>query len=163
MYAPYFGLDIKNMRQWFECQFTSELSWETFGKNWQFDHIIPVAYFDYEVEEDLFLCWNFTNLKAAPMESNNYQGHRADLLLSKKYFEALYASTGYEICKKLLQKIEQLAFSGILDTEVQKKFINKHMDYLRQIGHFSFFEFELLNSDRTIEEVQKEAALLKGI
>jgi hypothetical protein len=61
-YAPYFGLDIKNMRYWFELQFEKDYSWNNFGKRWQFSHLIQVTHFDFESELELNLCWNFTNL-----------------------------------------------------------------------------------------------------
>src|SRR6188474_3101936 len=60
-YAWYFGLSIDQFRNWIEIQFTEGLSWENFGSAWQFDHVIPVAYFDFSLEEDLLLCWNFIN------------------------------------------------------------------------------------------------------
>lgn len=162
-YAPYFGLDIKNMRQWFEYQFTETMSWENFGQNWQFDHILPVTYFDFGVEEELFLCWNFTNIRVAAIQKNKDRGQRLDVLLAKKYFEELYDSTGYYICNKLLQKIDSLEISDIMSTDRQRAFIKKHHDYLVQIENYSFFEFELLNRGRGIEEVEKEISILKNI
>src|SRR4030095_7188418 len=60
-YAPYFGLDISNLRKWFELQFSPEMSWDNFGKAWQFEHIIPAAYFDFSNDEELKLCWSFIN------------------------------------------------------------------------------------------------------
>ena len=70
LYAPYFGLDIENIRKWFEYQFTNELNWENFGKKWQFDHIIPVTYFDHSTMKKNFnfagilqiLEWSLFNL-----------------------------------------------------------------------------------------------------
>src|SRR5688500_18764886 len=59
-YAPYFALNIKKLREWFEIQFDKEMSWNNFGEAWQFDHIIPVVYFNYSDKNDLKLCWNFT-------------------------------------------------------------------------------------------------------
>ena len=31
-YAPYFGLDIQKIREWFEIQFEKGVKWEDFGK-----------------------------------------------------------------------------------------------------------------------------------
>ncbi len=162
-YAPYFGLDIKNMRQWFEYQFADTMSWDSFGTTWQFDHIVPVTYFDFSIDEELFMCWNFTNLRVEPFQKNKDRGQRLDVLLAKKYFEELYTSTGYYMCNKLLSKIDALDISEIMSTEGQKEFIKKHHDYLMQIENYSFFEFELLNRGRGIEEVEKEISILKRI
>ena len=61
-YAPYFGIDAANFRKWIEIQFDKDTNWENFSKAWQFDHIVPVAYFNLKDEVDLKLCWNFINI-----------------------------------------------------------------------------------------------------
>lgn len=67
-YAPYFGLNIVKFRQWIEIQFTGELNWENFGAAWQFEHIVPLAYFDFSIEDDMHLCWNFINIRVESLE-----------------------------------------------------------------------------------------------
>lgn len=161
-YAPYFGLDIINIRKWFEYQFTGELNWENFGKKWQFDHIIPVTYFDHSVESELRMCWNFTNLRVEPIELNKNRGSRIDVLGAKLYFEELYKNTGYPITKLLAEKIDQIALSELKSTESQQQFIIEHKEYLQHIENYSSFEFELLNQGRSIEEVKKEIQFFKN-
>lgn len=160
-YAPYFGLDIENMRQWFEYQFTSGLGWEDFGKNWQFDHIIPVTYFDFSIESELKMCWNFTNIRVENFQLKKDRGNRLDVLAAKNFFKELYDKTKYQPCLKLLKKIDQIELSEIVSTDAQQAFIKDHQDYLGMIENYSAFEFELLNTGRTIEEVRKEAEFLK--
>ena len=63
LYAPYFGLDIISIRKWFEMQSPVGLGWDDFAKNWQFEHIVSVAYFDFGLAELLTLCWTFTNIR----------------------------------------------------------------------------------------------------
>lgn len=162
-YAPYFGLDIKNMRQWFEYQFTAGVNWESFGANWQFDHIIPVTYFDFSIEEELKMCWNFTNLRVELIQQNKDRGNRVDVLAARNYFRDLYENTGYGICQQLLQKIDQIEISEIVSTDVQKQFIEEHLEYLKMIEGYSVFEFELLNSGRSIEEVKKEISFITNL
>ena len=162
-YAPYFGLDIKSIRNWFEVQFENDMSWDSFGKNWQFDHIIPVTYFDFSDTEELKMCWNFTNLRAGPIYLNKNRGQAVDVLAAKAYFAELYKSTHYDPCFNLYQKIEKIEISELISSEKQFDFITKHKEYLEQIEHYSAFEFELLNRGRSIEEVNKEIALLKKI
>lgn len=162
-YAPYFGLDIENLRKWFEYQFNEQLSWETFAKNWQFDHIIPVTYFDSEDEKELKMCWNFTNLRVEPLQLNKNRGNRIDILWAKGYFRELYEKTNYRPCKNLLDKIDRIEASEILSTVGQQAFIMEHADYLHQIEGYNVFEFELLNHGRTIEEVKKEVEFLKKL
>ena len=162
-YAPYFGLDIKNIREWFECQFTNDASWQTFGKVWQLDHIIPVTYFDFSDEAELKLCWNFTNLRVELIRRNKYRGNNMDILSSKNYFRDLFNATGYEVCNKMLEKIEQIALTELISTEKQQEFIKTNMNYLNIIQDFSAFEFELLNLGRDVNDVVKEFELTKKL
>ena len=160
-YAPYFGLDIENIRKWFEYQFTKDLSWENFAKKWQFDHIIPVTYFDHSLEEELRLCWNFTNLRVEPFQLNKSRGNRVDVLGARSYFEEIYVKTGYPITKALSNKIARIELSELMSSEPQQTFLAEHKEYLAQIENYSIFEFELLNSGRSTEEVKREIAFLK--
>jgi len=160
-YAPYFGLDIKNMRQWFEYQFREEIGWSDFGARWQFDHIIPVTYFDFSKDNELKLCWNFTNLRVEKFQLNKDRGNRLDVLAAKSYFRDLYDATQYAPCLKLLHKIDELELSEFVSTENQQAFIKDHREYLDMIDGYTAFEFELLNSGRGIDEVKKEIDFLK--
>lgn len=162
-YAPYFGLDSKNLRFWFESQFSEGECWENFAKKWQFDHIIPVTYFDFSNEEELRLCWNFTNLRVEHFQKNKDRGNRLDILMAKNYFSNLYEKTGYEICQKLLLKIDKIEISEFISTDVQLRFINEHIDYINAISNYNSFEFELLNNGRTVEEVNKEVDFIKNL
>ncbi len=162
-YAPYFGLDIESFRMWIAMQFTSDLSWESFGQNWQFDHIIPVTYFDFADDEELSLCWNFTNIRVETIQNNKDRGNRVDVLMAKDYFRNLYGETGYQICQELLRKIERIEIAEMIPISNQKDFIIQHKDYLGHIEGFTSYEFELLNSGRDIDEVKKEAELIKNL
>lgn len=159
-YAPYFGLDIDNIRKWFEYQFTADLNWENFAKAWQFDHIIPVTYFDHSQEEELRLCWNFVNLRVEPIQFNKARGNRLDVLGAGHYFEELHTKTGYALARALKDKILRIELSEFKSSEPQQQFLAERKDYLKQIQNYSSFEFELLNHGRSVEEVQKEIVLL---
>jgi len=160
LYAPYFGLDIENIRKWFEYQFTKDMNWDNFAKSWQFDHIIPVTYFDYSVEEELRLCWNFTNLRVEPYQLNKDRVNRVDILGARSYFEELYLKTGYSITKSLKDKITSIELSEFISSEPQQKFLLERKEYLAHIENYSIFEFELLNNGRSLEEVKKEIAFI---
>jgi len=162
-YAPYFGLDIENMRLWFELQFNDGLNWTNFGEKWQFDHIIPVTYFDFSNEEELKMCWNFTNLRVEHIKHDKDRGKRLDLIHAREYFKEMYETTGFEICLRLLQKIESIKLSEAINTKAQTDFIHQKKDYLNLIADYSQFGYELLNSGRSVEEVEKEINLLKKL
>lgn len=161
-YAPYFGLDIENMRRWFEYQFIDGASWENFGEKWQFEHIIPVTYFDFGLEEDLRICWNFVNIRVEFIDTNKERGARPDLLVARNFFRELLDKTQYPVCKELLLKIDQIEQAELVNTRPQETFIQEHADYLTLLQGYSSFEFEMLNSGRSIEDVRKENEFLKN-
>jgi hypothetical protein len=161
-YAPYFGLDVENMRLWFEYQFKEGAGWDNFGENWQFEHIIPVTYFDFSKEDELKMCWNFTNIQVEHFQKNKDRGNHLDVFAAKNYFKELYDKTNYLPCLKLLKKIGEIELSEFVSTESQQAFIKDHWEYLHMIENYSAFEFELLNSGRSIEEVRKEVDFFNG-
>ena len=150
-----------NFRHWLEMQFVNSMTWEDFGKKWQFDHIIPVTYFDFSDESELKLCWNFTNIRVEAFKKNKDRGNRLDVLAAKGYFQELYDKTLYPICRKMLEKIDLLEISEMVSTEKQQAFITENRTYLDMIENYSAFEFELLNSGRPLSEVIKEIDFLK--
>ncbi len=162
-YAPYFALDIENIRKWFEVQLDPGVGWADFGGKWQFDHIIPVTYFDFSNEVDLKMCWNFTNIRVEQFQRNKDRGNRLDVLAAKRYFNELYKATNYPPCLKLLNKIDEIELTEIVSSEKQKQFIIEFRGYLDMIENYSAFEFELLNRGRTINEVNKEIGFLKKL
>ena len=92
-YAPYFGLDSRRLRAWFENQFTEGQNWDNFGKHWQFEHIIPSGLFDFHNEMDLRLCWGFLNLRVGSLHSNKDLRSWLDAAAAKLYFGSLYTQT----------------------------------------------------------------------
>ncbi len=160
-YAPFFALDIRTLRSWFENQFENGMSWTNFGDEWQFDHVIPVAYFDFEDEDDLKLCWNFTNLRVESKDLNRNRGQRVDVIASKAYFKELYDRTNYLPCLRLLEKIDRIELSELKSSQKQFEFIVQHRAYLNMIEDYSSFEFELLNRGRSVDDINKELAFMK--
>ncbi len=161
-YAPFFGLDITSIKKWFELQFTEELDWKNFAKAWQFDHIVPVTYFDHSNKDDLKLCWNFTNLRVEALQKNKDRGNRLDILAAKAYFELLHKETAYGICGKMLEKIKSIEISKLESSKPQQTFIIENRKFLELIEDYSVFEFELLNSGRDITEVRKEVDFFRS-
>ncbi len=160
-YAPYFGLDIETLRNWFELQFTEDINWDNFGKAWQFDHIVPTTYFDYTNEADLFLCWNFINLRVEKIESNKNRGNRIDLLAVKPYFQELYHRTGYSLCSKMLAKIETIEVSNIESHPAIENFILQNKAHLESITTLDHTEFNRLNQGITLSDLLLEREIVR--
>ena len=160
-YAPYFGIDKVNLRKWFELQFKGDLSWETFGTKWQFDHIVPVAYFDFNNEDDLYLCWNFTNIRIEPISLNKNRGNRIDVLSVKKYFSDLYEQTKYSTCQKMVEKIEQIEVSNIESNNEIVSFLTTNKKWLEQVSGLNKDEFSRYNSGTSLSDLLLEREILK--
>jgi hypothetical protein len=158
-YAPFFGLDIEHLRKWFELQFKADFGWEDFGKKWQFDHIIPVTLFDFTDQDELKMCWNFVNLRVEDLSADKITG--LDIPSAKAFFQELYTNTLFSPCQKLLDKLKKIEYSKAISSEKQLDFIKSNKTYLDMIQNYSSFEFEMLNSGRSIDEVKKEIEFLK--
>ncbi|MBP6432428.1 MAG: hypothetical protein KA319_11745 [Ferruginibacter sp.] len=160
-YAPYFGLDIESFRKWIELQFDEELNWDNFSKAWQFDHIVPVAYFNLKQEHELRLCWNFVNIRVEKTSNNKNRGNRVDVYETKRYFEKLYQKTLLPICLNMLDKITSIAISEITASEAQEDFIIQNKEYLNTLSTLGAYEFTQLNTGETIEDVLEQQKQLK--
>ncbi|MEP7107543.1 MAG: hypothetical protein ABI760_06160 [Ferruginibacter sp.] len=160
-YGFYFGLVIEDFRKWIEIQFTEELNWENFGSAWQFDHIVPVVYFDFSLESDLILCWNFINIKVERFEIDNKRVNRIDEIAVKPYFESLYNKTGYTLCLKMINKIERIEILNIVGEPKIEGFIIKNKEQLETISSLSKEEFNRLNMGVSLGDILLEREILK--
>ena len=160
-YAPYFGLDINSFREWIEIQFTGDLGWDNFGSKWQFDHIVPVAYFDFDKEEDLKLCWNFINIREEKSELNKIRGNRIDVMAVKPYFESLLSKTSYMLCTKMLAKIDEIEVSNIVSEPKIEDFINARKADFELMFTMSAAEFAQMNRGESFKDVLFQREILR--
>ena len=160
-YAPYFGLPIQDFRRWIEIQFTDDLSWENFAEAWQFDHIVPVAYFDFTQEDDLRLCWNFINIRVERINNDKKRSQRIDVLAAKPYFEALFSKTGLKICNKMLDKINSLQASSITREPILEDFLIRNKETIETLTSMNSDDFRNINEGRTIKDILLEKEILK--
>ena len=159
-YAFYFGLGSQELRNWIEIQFTDGLNWDNFGASWQFDHVVPVAYFNFSKEEDLQLCWNFVNIRVEKNSLNKALGSRVDVLAVKPYFEALYAKTGYSFCQKMLEKINLIEVSNIVSDPAIENFIIQNKERLELVSTLNKEEFGRLNIGMKLSDILLEREIL---
>ena len=160
-YASYFGLDTNTLREWFELQFTEEINWINFGKEWQFDHIVPATYFDYSIEEDLLLCWSFINIRVEKIDLNKNRGNRIDVLAVRPYFQDLYNKTGFSLCLKMLEKINTIEVANIESHPLLESFIIENKDRLEAISTLTREEFYNLNQGISLTNILLEREILR--
>ena len=160
-YAPYFGMDVNGFREWIELQFTPDLRWDNFANAWQFDHIVPVTYFDFNNEEDLKLCWNFINIRVEKLELNKNRGNRIDVLAVKPYFQDLYNKTGYNFCLKMIEKLSQIEVSNIESHPAIENYIINKKQHLENIATLTQAEFEKFNQGISLNDILLEREILR--
>jgi len=160
-YTPFFGIDVLNFRKWIEIQFDEELSWDNFSTSWQFDHIVPVVFFDLSNEEDLKLCWNFINIGIEKIGTDKTKGMKRDVFASKAYFETLYQQTGLAVCLKMIGFIDNIKLPEITASESKINFLRDQKVFLNDIQTFTSYDFEKLNNGTSAREILQEHDFLK--
>jgi hypothetical protein len=160
-YAPYFGLDANTLRQWIEMQFMNGQSWETFSKNWQFEHVVPVSAFNFEEAADVKLCWNFINIKVETLDNGKKTNPAPDLMSAKNYFDRLYNNTGSSLCEQMLFKINTLAKESARNLTAYERFIGEHLPYINQIASLGPYQYDQLNAGIPLQRVLDEMKLMQ--
>jgi hypothetical protein len=160
-YAPFFGLGIEDFRKWVEVQFSEDQNWENFAVAWQFDHIVPIGYFDFNKEDDLKLCWNFINIRVESNDLSKNQENKIDILAAKNYFETLFAHTGYDICNKMVNKIESIQQSSHITVPAIEHFILSNKEKLDEMASFEGTDFYNLNKGTSYNDILMEKSIFK--
>ena len=73
----YFACTVEHFYTYIESLFTDEMSWDNQGKKaedkrgWQLDHRRPCASFDFNNEEEIYMCFHWSNYQPLWAEDNN--------------------------------------------------------------------------------------------
>lgn len=65
-YEKYFGGDLIVLKQHLQSQFIKDMTWDNYGKGsgkWNIDHIVGCNNFDLSIEENIYKCFNYKNLR----------------------------------------------------------------------------------------------------
>jgi len=85
-YKQYIGCEHETLLSWIEFQFDNKMSWDNFGSYWHIDHILPINSFDFEIEKNKYICFNWTNLQ--PLQATENQS-KSNKLLLHYYFNSI--------------------------------------------------------------------------
>lgn len=155
-YAPYFGIDIQGFREWISLQFQEGNNWSNFGSQWQFDHIVPVSFFDFEKEYECRLCWNFVNIRVGESASV----HRKTPGQLAEYFRELFEKTGYSVCREMSQHIENQINKQMSFHSDAAAFIARNRTRLETIKGLSPAHYYDLNKGASLESILLEISIL---
>lgn len=67
-YQNILGCDIDFLKKWLEFRFDENINWDNLGSYWQVDYILPIHSFDFSNENEINICFHWTNLQ--PLEKN---------------------------------------------------------------------------------------------
>ncbi len=160
-YAPYFGLDIENFRNWIQIQFTEGLAWDNFATKWQFAHIIPVNYFDFTLEEDLKLCWNFINIQIERLDKVADDKIMVDVFSAKAHFEELYTITKYSVYYDMLTKLEQLKIVKESQISTISSFFKDKQKSVEILQTLTATDFARINAGEKLSDIILEQEMLR--
>jgi len=109
-YTKYIGCDVEWFKKWIEFRFDTFMNWDNFGSYWQIDHILPINGFDLTNENDVMICFHWTNLQPLSATENRQKSNK---LLLHYYFNNIVNVTrfnkkytqylGYQVVNESLQ------------------------------------------------------------
>lgn len=77
-FQEYLGLDYDTFLEWLEFQFEPGMTWDSYGSEWQIDHVLPSASFDFRHEHDKRICHQWTNLQPLWARENRAKTDRIE-------------------------------------------------------------------------------------
>ena len=161
MYAPYFGIDSMGFRTWIALQFVDGLSWDNYGSLWQFDHIVPLAYFNLTDDDDLKLCWHFINIGITKLDDVVGSKPKIDVITIKPYFENMLSQTNFTVCAKMVEKINMLIDNINTSNKALDRFITEKKDELEALQTLTAKEYVRINKGETLKDILMEQIILK--
>lgn len=78
-YSKYLGCDLDWLKLWLEFRFDNNMNWKNFGSNWHIDHILPISKFNLKNENELKICFHWTNLQPLPALENQQKSNSIQL------------------------------------------------------------------------------------
>lgn len=60
--VKYIGCSVEVLKKWLEYMFTTDMSWENYGKLWTIDHVIPLSKFDMTNPKDCEIAFSWFNM-----------------------------------------------------------------------------------------------------
>lgn len=78
------GISNTELKKWLEYNFKDGMNWENYGIYWVIDHIIPVAFFNFEIKDEQHKCFNWMNLQPL-FKTDNMK--KSDKLYEKEIIE----------------------------------------------------------------------------
>ena len=126
---------IDYLKRWFEYQFRIlkifsgiELSWNN-RNTWHVDHVIPCKVFDFTNDEQVKICFNWSNLSPIPAHDNNSKSDKIipQLIRRQIFLASIYKNiTGNN--DKTVEITNICDSAGVLNTAANGKLLVQQME-----------------------------------
>ena len=64
------GCSFSEFREWIELKFKRGMKWDNYGRVWHIDHVMPCCAFDLTRQDQVKICFHFTNLRPMSARAN---------------------------------------------------------------------------------------------
>lgn len=62
-FSEFLGCTTDFFKKWIEFQFNEYMNWENHGEYWHFDHVQPCASFDLTIQDEIYKCFSWKNIR----------------------------------------------------------------------------------------------------
>ena len=97
------GMEKKTFKEWVENHFVDGMTSENYGTVWQLDHIVPAHFFNFDNQEDTYICFNYMNI--IPMLNNDNRLKSGSSHFSIKVVEKRITNNPNNVTLQLLKEI----------------------------------------------------------
>ena len=77
----YIGCSLQFFHKWIEYQFDQNMNWSNQGNYWHIDHTLPISSFDFTNTNNIYICWNWVNLRPLEAKENLIKHNKIDMVL----------------------------------------------------------------------------------
>jgi uncharacterized CHY-type Zn-finger protein len=122
-YEALLGCSWDTFRVWIESNFVGEMTWENYGTLWHIDHTMPCSVFDFTIEENRKVCFNWSNLFPMLGEENISKSNKIDMALvtKNKNIARDFMKSHNNLIMTDSLPADLASESGVLDTKVSLK------------------------------------------
>lgn len=95
------GCTKDQLKFWLNYQLKDDMTWDNYGEYWHIDHVIPICFFDLNINNEHFIVFNWSNLRPLPATENLIKNGNIDKQAIINHMNVLETFTslnsGYQI------------------------------------------------------------------
>jgi hypothetical protein len=124
-YKAMLGCSWDTLRAWLESNFAEGMTWDNYGTVWHVDHAMPCSVFDFTIEENAKVCFNWSNLSPMIGSENISKSNKIDMAfvasIKEKALVFMKSHRKEILADSLPADMRRVYESEVLDTKVTPK------------------------------------------